>query len=126
VLLLGVVLVFVTIGLNQWLIPKFGIEGAAMATLISIFSYSVSKLLFVVFKMKLFPFTQKTLISLGIIILVFAAFYFWNFTWHPLLTIFTKSVLITIVYFGLVYVSKVSEDINMQLIFLKSKMTFKK
>jgi O-antigen/teichoic acid export membrane protein len=125
VLLLGIILVFVTIGLNQWLIPKFGIVGAAVATLISIFVYSLSKLLFVVFKMKLFPFTRKTIISLAIILLVFLCFYFWNFKTHPLISILLKSVLITIVYFGLVIATRVSNDINSLLISLKSKIILK-
>ena len=54
VLLLGVLLVFVVVGLNLIFIPKYGINGAALATLIAIGLYSLAKLLFVVLKMKLF------------------------------------------------------------------------
>ena len=51
VLILGVLLVFVVVGLNLIFIPKYGINGAALATLISITLYSLAKLLFVVLKM---------------------------------------------------------------------------
>ena len=74
-------------------IPKYGINGAAIATLISITLYSIAKLLFVVIKMKLFPFTSKTLISFAILISLFCAFYFWEFSFHPVINIILKSTI---------------------------------
>ncbi|RAR48542.1 oligosaccharide flippase family protein [Flavobacterium lacus] len=112
VLLLGLCLVVLTVSLNMYFIPNFGIEGAAIATLISIGLYSLAKFLFVVFKMDLFPFTKKTIVSLGIIALTFVVFYFWNFSFHPILNIVLKSVLISLFYWLLNYKLKISEDIN--------------
>ena len=112
VLILGVLLVFVVVGLNLIFIPKYGINGAALATLIAIGLYSLAKLLFVVLKMKLFPFTKNTIVALGLAIVSFGAFYYWDFSFHPFVNIVLKSILVTIFYLGLSYYFKVSSDIN--------------
>lgn len=112
VLSLGLGLVIIAVGLNMVLIPKYGIEGAAVATLLSIALYSVAKLLFVVLKMKLYPFTQKTIVSLLIIGVTFFLFYYWDFPWHPVINITFKSIILTVVYILSNYMAKVSGDIN--------------
>lgn len=112
VLLLGVLLVVVIVLLNMYFIPEFGLNGAAIATLIAITLYSLAKLFFVVVKMKLYPFTIKNLVSLGITALTFFVFYFWEFSFHPIINIVLKSVLVTIFYLSINYVLKVSSDIN--------------
>lgn len=112
VLVLGVLLVFVIVGLNLVFIPKYGINGAALATLIAIGMYSLAKLLFVVFKMKLFPFTKNTIVSFVITLALFFVFYFWEFPFHPIINMGLKSVLISILYLTLHYYFKVSSDIN--------------
>ncbi|NHM02206.1 oligosaccharide flippase family protein [Flavobacterium difficile] len=112
VLVLGVLLVFVIVGLNLIFIPRYGINGAALATLIAIGMYSLAKLLFVVFKMKLFPFTKNTIVSLVITLVLFLAFYFWEFPFHPIVNMGLKSALISVLYLSLHYYFKVSSDIN--------------
>ncbi len=112
VLILGVLLVFVVVGLNLIFIPKYGINGAALATLIAIGLYSLAKLLFVVLKMKLFPFTKKTIVSFALTIVSFGVFYFWDFSFHPFVNIILKSILVSIFYLGLSYYLKISSDIN--------------
>ena len=112
VLFLGVLLVTLTILLNMIFIPLYGLEGTAFATMISITLYSLAKLLFVVKKMKLFPFTSKTISSFGILIACFLGFYFWEFPFHPILNIILKSILVSIIYLTLSYKLKLSNDIN--------------
>ncbi len=112
VLVLGVLLVFVIVGLNLIFIPKYGIDGAALATLIAIGMYSLAKLLFVVFKMKLYPFTKNTIVSFIITLVLFLAFYFWEFPFHSIVNIGLKSTIISILYLSLHYYFKVSSDIN--------------
>jgi O-antigen/teichoic acid export membrane protein len=113
VLTLGLGLIIVTVSLNMYFIPNYGIEGAAFATLISIGLYSLAKFMFVVFKMNLFPFTGKTVVSLVIIAFTFALFYFWSFPLHPILNIILKSALIAQFYWILNYKLKISPDINL-------------
>ena len=74
--------------------------------------YSLAKLLFVVFKMKLFPFTKNTIVSFVISLALFFGFYFWEFPFHPILNIGLKSILISCLYLGIHYYFKVSSDIN--------------
>jgi len=112
VLTLGVLLVIVIVLLNIYFIPAFGLNGAAIATLIAITLYSLAKLFFVVFKMKLFPFTSKNLVSLLVTLVTFFLFYYWEFTFHPLVSIGLKSVLVTIFYLAVNFYLNISSDIN--------------
>jgi O-antigen/teichoic acid export membrane protein len=112
VLLFGLLLVLLMIALNMLLIPRYGIIGAALATLISIVIYNLVKLLFVIHKMNLYPFTQNTIKSIGIIIVVFGLFYFWDFDFHPIVNIVLKSVMIAAVYLYANYKMVISAEIN--------------
>lgn len=112
VLLIGVSLVVVTVFLNWWFIPLYGINGVALATLLSMSLYSLMKLLFVVRKMHLYPFTKQTLYSLLFTALCFVLFFFWDFPWHPLLNIFFKSVLFTLFYWFFQYKLQYSEELH--------------
>ncbi len=125
VLLLGLVFIVLVVGLNMYFIPNFGIVGAAIATLISVVFYITAKLMFVVFKMDLFPFTKKTITSLLIISGCFVTFYFWEFPFHPIANILLKSGLITVLYLFLNYIFKTSSDINyvLNLVLIKLRLT---
>ena len=112
VLFLGLLLAFFAITLNMLFIPMYGINGAALATLISITLYSLAKLLFVVIKMKLYPFSIKTLYSLGILTATFLLFYYWDFPFNPILNIVLKSILVTILYVFVNYKLVISADFN--------------
>lgn len=112
VLFLGLCLVGATVVFNMLFIPYFGIEGAAFATLLSIGMYSLAKLFFVVRKMKLFPFTKQTLVSILICIGTFFAVYFIDFPLNPIVLILFKSLLVISMYVGLHYYLKVSSDVN--------------
>jgi O-antigen/teichoic acid export membrane protein len=116
VLFLGVGLVFLTVILNMIFIPIYGIIGSAFATLLSITAYSVAKLLFVVKRMNLYPFTIQTLHSLAVTFVIFVLFYFWQFPFHPLIAIGLKSILVTIVYVYINYKWIISKEINQVLV----------
>ncbi|MGC1204014.1 MAG: oligosaccharide flippase family protein [Flavobacteriaceae bacterium] len=113
VLVLGVVLVVLMIVLNIFLIPLYGINGAALATFIAIFIYNSIKLFFVYRKFKILPFTTNTFkiacfITLGVLV-----FYFWDFPFYPMVNIVLKSVLISLLYLYFVYKFNLSEDISL-------------
>lgn len=112
VLYFGILLTVMMIVLNMILIPIYGIVGSAWATLISVMVYNTIKLMFVVKKMNLFPFSVSTLKSFGIIALVFLVFFFWEFPFIPIINVILKSILITIVYGFLNYKMKISTEIN--------------
>ena len=79
VLIFGILTVVLMIVLNMIFLPLYGIEGSAFATLITVALYNTTKLFFVIKKMDLYPFTQKTLQSLAILAVCFVLFYFWDF-----------------------------------------------
>jgi O-antigen/teichoic acid export membrane protein len=125
VLFLGLMLVFLTITLNMFFIPRYGIIGSAFATLLSITLYSLSKLLFVVKRMHLYPFTNQTIYSIGITFVLFALFYFWQFPFHPIVAIGMKSVLVTILYVYINYKFVISVEINEALDAVLNKLKIK-
>jgi O-antigen/teichoic acid export membrane protein len=112
VLVLGVVLAILTVVLNILLIPDYGINGAALATFISIFIYNSAKLIFVYYKFKMLPFSTNTLKTFILIVISIAVFYFWEFQFHPIINIILKSVLIGLSYVFVVYRFNLSEDIK--------------
>ncbi|WP_293870954.1 polysaccharide biosynthesis C-terminal domain-containing protein [Flavobacterium sp.] len=112
VLLFGVFTVALMIILNMIFIPLYGIEGSAFATLITVMIYNTIKLFFVVKKMDLYPFTNKTLESFGILALCFLLFYFWDFPFYTIINIGLKSILVGVLYAFLNYKLKISDDIN--------------
>ncbi|MBB1193417.1 lipopolysaccharide biosynthesis protein [Flavobacterium sp. SOK18b] len=124
VLFLGVFLVVVAIGLNAIFIPLYGIMGSAFATLVSITLYSIAKLLFVVKRLHLYPFTKQTLHSLAITFLLFLMFYFWDFPFNPILNILLKSILITVLYVYVNYKFVVSNEINDAINLVLKKIKF--
>lgn len=124
VLFLGLMLVLVTFVLNVIFIPLYGIVGSAFATLLSITLYSVAKLMFVVKRLNLYPFTPQTLYSIAITLVLFILFYFWQFPFHPIVGIVLKSILVTILYVYLNYKLVISIEINrfLDTIFTKLKL----
>jgi len=112
VLYLGLGLVVLTVILNMIFIPIFGIIGSAFATLLSITFYSLAKLLFVVKRLHLYPFTKQTIHSLILTFILFVLFYFWEFPFHPLISILLKSIIVTILYVYLNYKFSISVEIN--------------
>ena len=122
VLFLGVLLVVVAIGLNMIFIPLYGIMGCAFATLLSITLYSVAKLLFVVKRLHLYPFTVQTVSSIVITLILFLLFYFWEFPFIPVISIFLKSVLITVIYVYINYKLVISTEINEAIDFVLNKI----
>ena len=116
---------FLTIVLNMIFIPIFGITGSAFATLLSITLYSLAKLLFVVKKIDLYPFTKQTIYSMLLTFVLFLMFYFWEFPFYQLISIALKSILVTILYVYLNYKFDISPDIKKVIDGLLRKVFFK-
>lgn len=115
VLFMGVVLVILMILFNMLLIPLYGINGAALATFISVFLYNTIKLFFVYRAFNITPFTINT-VKVALLLLVFCmSCYFWDFNFHPIVNIGIKSLLICTLYCSIVYKFRFSEDINTEI-----------
>ena len=112
ILYIGIGMAILAIILNWIFIPIYGVLGAAIATFGAVFSYNMAKLWIVSSKFKMHPFSKKTFVTILLVILCIAAFYFWNFDFHPIINIGLKSVLIGLCYITILYLLKISEDIN--------------
>ncbi|SDL85998.1 oligosaccharide flippase family protein [Kriegella aquimaris] len=111
VLIMGVLLAIMTILFNLWLIPKYGLNGAAIASFSAFFIYNTAKLVFVKFKFNMLPFTSETYKVIALMILVGGSFYFIHFSFHPIVNIALKSILMIAIYIGVLYRFKISEDV---------------
>jgi len=112
VLFMGIFLAALTILLNFWLIPKFGLNGAAIASFSAFFIYNSIKLYYVKSKFDMLPFTMETL-KVGLLLIVSGTlFYLLDFSFHPIVNIALKSTLIGVFYVAMLYRFKISEDIH--------------
>ena len=101
---------------------EMGTNGLALATLLAVLFFNSFKLWFVKNKLKIFPYTKKTLKMFLIIVVLFLVFYFWNFSVpefsiktfriDPIVNIILKSILIIPVYIFVVVKLSISEQIN--------------
>ena len=97
---------------NISFIHSYGLEGAAIATLISLTVYNLVKYLFIRHYMKMSPFGLNTLKVLGIGTIVFLTLYFLPMPDSNLVSILLRSSIITFLFIGLIYMSKASLDFN--------------
>jgi len=112
VLVFGVILAVLAVVLNLVLIPKYGINGAGLATFIAIVIYNTIKVIFVKQKFNMLPFSSETLKITILLIVLVIGFYFWEFPFNAYLNITLKSFAIGIVYGLLIYKFNISEDIS--------------
>jgi len=98
--------------LNKVLISYFGIQGAAFATLLVVFLFSLVKVVYVRNKLKMHPYSKNTKKILFIIIFLFAVFYFVELNINIFLSILIKSILLVSIFVFLIIKLKLSEDIT--------------
>ncbi len=115
ILILGVLLAFMAIAFNMWLIPHWGLNGAALASFSAFFIYNTLKIGYVRAKFNMVPFGKGTTKIVALLLLLGALFYFVRFPFHPILNMVLKGSLITLAYFGLMYRFKISEDLYLLL-----------
>ena len=108
----SIAMAFSVIILNRILIEIFGIEGAALATLIVVLLFNTIKIIYIQNKLKMQPYTKNTKFVLLIIVVLFFIFYFIQFNTSPFVSIFLKSVLLISVYVFSIVKLQLSEDIN--------------
>ncbi len=106
------VMIIISISLNYFLIPIYGIIGAAIATCVTYLLFNLSKLIFIYSKFSIQPFTIGCLKVAGISILVMAINALLPQLENVLLDIAYRSILISIIYGTLIVFSHSSAEIN--------------
>ena len=112
----------VNIILNIWLIPDYGITGAAMATCISFFLFNLVKFLFIKIKFGFQPFSIRLfpVMAFGIAAWLFS-------TWLPdtgssWITLMYKAVVFSMLYGFAIWGFKISPDINNWILIARDKI----
>lgn len=115
---------------NMYLIPIYGYNGAAAASLMSIVVYNVAKLLFIYYKMQVQPFSRQTL---QVTLLIIGTFLVVKLipNWFPatfmgtIADVLVRSVVIVVIFGGGIIFWKISDEIsagfNLVIQALKSK-----
>jgi O-antigen/teichoic acid export membrane protein len=97
---------------NILLIREFGIEGAAMATLISVTLYNLLKLIFIQVKFKMHPLSLPMLYVSFIALIAFGIVYFIPLNVGPIFNLIIRSAIFALLFILPAYFLKVSRDMN--------------
>ncbi len=110
---LNLILVVLTFITNLLLIPSFGINGAALATLISLLIHTALKIWFIRSKFQIQPFTEKTIHLIVLFIaLTFSFTFFPELVLHPIIQGIIKGSLFTLLLVGALKVFKIVPELN--------------
>ena len=96
-LVFNLFLVVLTVITNYFLINKYGMTGAAIATAITFLTYNVLKVVYIKYRFKMQPFTLETIKTLLVLLIVgFLGSYIDIFPQWPLISIAVKSIVVAI------------------------------
>ena len=105
-------LLFLAVVLNIILIPRYGIEGAALATALSSVIYNGLKYLIILKKYKLQPYDLSSIKIIFLIAFTFLITYFLPSIENPIVSILVKSFVIVCVYGVLTYFLKIVPEFH--------------
>ena len=108
----NLILVFVTIATNYFLILKYGIDGAAMATAISILLFNLIRLILIKIKMNMHPFSFHTIKTILLLFVLFFTVDFLPNSSYAIIDIIWKSIVVFILFIPAVLYFNLSEDIT--------------
>ena len=113
-----VMLAFITVAANLYLIPRYGINGAAIGAALSTILYNLARTLFVGFAFRMQPFTWRNFIVILLALVVWWASVQLSYPasdasqWGIILDLAGRSALITALFGGAIVALKLSSDIN--------------
>ena len=111
-LLFNVVLLTFVVITNILLIPKMGIDGAALASLLSIIIHNIIKLIYIYVKIKIQPFDFQSIKLFLISVLVYFIIQLTPMIDNSILSVILKTILVLSIFIPLVISMKISNDIN--------------
>ena len=122
----SLILMIAAVLLNYFLIPRYGLMGAAIATATSVGLYNLIKTIFLWVVLRIQPFKWHTL-SIAVLGLIcyFLGEYI-NISIHPIFSIIIRSIILGTTYLGLAYTFRLSNEFNSTIKDLVAKLTMKK
>ncbi|MCF0207132.1 MAG: oligosaccharide flippase family protein [Bacteroidales bacterium] len=107
-----IVLIGLIVGLNIWLLPIYGITGAAIASMLAFFIYTVIRLVFVRIKFGFMPFCMKHLYVVGFALAAYWVSFFIPYLGNFYIDIVVRSFVICGIFAVPTIYFNISEDIN--------------
>ena len=98
--------------LNDVLIDLYGINGAAISTLIVLSIFTILKVLFIRYKLKINPYNLNTIKILLIVLALYVSIGYIGFIYSAFVDILLRSVIVLIMYLSLIYYFELSKSIN--------------
>ena len=115
-------LVLITLISNYLLIPKYGINGAAMATALSVLLFNLIRLILIKLKMNLQPFSLKTLFTILILIAIYGVSLYLPLSGNLYLDIIWKTFFVVAIFIPLLLSLELSEDINKLVVDVRKRL----
>jgi O-antigen/teichoic acid export membrane protein len=100
------------IAANNLLIPRYGINGAAMGVAFALTTFNIVKYAFIWFTLKIQPFNWATLVVIVLAAATIGVNYFLPVFDNLFVDLIYRSGVVTVFYGGLILVTRVSPDIN--------------
>ena len=107
-----IILAIITIFSNYILIPKYGIDGAAYAALLSSVVFNLTKIIFIYYKYYFLPFSIKSFYVIFTSIFIYLITNYFPSYENFIIDIIFKSFIIIILFVPIIYFLKISIDLN--------------
>jgi len=108
----NIILIVTAVFMNIWLIPIYGLDGAAIATLFSFIVDNTVKVVYIWIKLKIQPFNKEALIVVLVLLATFIVGYVLPDIGNSFVNIIFKSSIIALFYAFAVYRLKLSAEVN--------------
>lgn len=108
----SLLLAVINISLNVLLIPKYGLVGAAISTLISMILFNIIKVIFVWIKFKMQPFSLSMIWVLLLGLIAYASTLVLPKTGNAFIDIVINSIMITLIYVPSILYFNLSDDLT--------------
>jgi len=118
----NLLLVVLTLISNYLLIPKYGINGAAMATALSVLLFNLIRLILIKLKMNLQPFSLKTLYTILILIAIYGISLYLPLSGNLYLDVVWKTFVVVAIFIPLLLSLELSEDINKLVVDVRKRL----
>jgi len=118
----NLLLVVITLISNYLLIPKYGINGAAMATALSVLLFNLIRLILIKLKMNLQPFSLKTLYTVLILVAIYGVSLYLPLSGNLYLDVVWKIFVVVAIFIPLLLSLELSEDINKLVVDVRKRL----
>ena len=118
----NLILTFLVILFNYFLIIQYGMIGAALASMLAMLVINLLRWYFLYKTFKYQPFDKKFVKAFIVSVVFLTICCFMNYTAHPIVKIIVNITTLTILFWSVVIGFKLSEDINKWLLKMKHKI----